>query len=83
VHLGNGKEFAIVARHVSSRNKYIQSAELNGKPLERPWFRHSDIANGGTLVLEMGDQPNMGWGSSANDAPPSMSSESVEDGAPK
>jgi predicted alpha-1,2-mannosidase len=79
MRLGNGREFTMIAKHVSARNKYIQSAELNGKPLERPWFRHSEIANGGTLVLEMGDRPNVGWGSLIEDAPPSMSQQSVEE----
>jgi predicted alpha-1,2-mannosidase len=73
VRLGNGKEFAIVANHVSARNKYIQSAQLNGKVLNQAWFRHSDISNGGTLVLEMGEKPNTAWGSDAKSAPPSMS----------
>ena len=73
IQLGNGKVFTIVANHVSAQNKYIQSAQLNGKPLDHPWFSHSGIANGGTLVLEMADHPNTKWGSSLEDAPPSMS----------
>lgn len=73
IQLGNGKTFTILANHVSASNKYIQSAQLNGKPLNKPWFSQADIANGGTLVLEMGDQPNQSWGSAPEDAPPSMS----------
>jgi len=73
ITMGNGKKFVIIANHVSSQNKYIQSTKLNGKPLNKPWFSHSDIANGGMLVLEMGDTPNDRWGSAAEDAPPSMS----------
>ena len=74
IRMGNGKEFAIVAHNVSAQNKYIQSATLNGAQLNRPWFKHSEIAGGGTLVLEMGDKPNLKWGSGTEDAPPSMSS---------
>jgi predicted alpha-1,2-mannosidase len=73
IRLGNGKQFTVVAHHVSDRNKYIQSAQLNGRPLNKPWFEQSDIANGGTLILEMTDKPNMQWGSAPEDAPPSMS----------
>ena len=73
IRLGNGKQFTVVAHHVSDRNKYIQSAQLNGRPLNRPWFEQSDIANGGTLILEMTDKPNTQWGSAPEDAPPSMS----------
>jgi predicted alpha-1,2-mannosidase len=73
IALGNGKEFVINARNVSAQNKYIQSATINGKPLHKPWFEHSEIANGGNLVLEMGPRPNKDWGSRPEDAPPSMS----------
>lgn len=76
IRMGNGREFTIVADHVSAQNKYIQSARLNGQPLDKPWFRHSDIANGGTLTLEMGPTPNPQWGSAPEDAPPSMSTAS-------
>jgi predicted alpha-1,2-mannosidase len=72
ITLGDGKVFAITARHVSAQNKYVQSATLNGKPLNKPWFAHSDIANGGALVLEMGPRPNAAWGSAPEAAPPSM-----------
>jgi predicted alpha-1,2-mannosidase len=60
--LTNGKKFTIIAGKTSARNKYIQSAKMNGKPLNGPWFNHSDIVNGGTLVLEMGPLPNKTWG---------------------
>ncbi len=73
IRLGNGKQFTVIAHHVSDRNKYIQSAQLNGRSLNKPWFEQSDIANGGTLILEMTDKPNMQWGSAPEDAPPSMS----------
>jgi predicted alpha-1,2-mannosidase len=75
IRMINGKEFTIIADHVSAQNKYIQSAQLDGRPLDKPWFRHSDIANGGTLTLEMGPAPNRQWGSAPDDAPPSMSTE--------
>ena len=73
IRMGNGKDFTIIANHASAQNKYIQSAQLNGHPLNTPWFWHADIANGGTLVLQMGDKPNTHWGSAPQDAPPSMS----------
>jgi predicted alpha-1,2-mannosidase len=73
IHMGNGHNFTIIARHNSTNNIYIQSATLNGKPWNKPWFSHSDIANGATLVLTMGSQPNKNWGNAPADAPPSMS----------
>lgn len=73
IHLGGGKDFVIVCHNNSGRNMYIQSAELNGKPLDKPWFDHAAIANGGRLVLNMGPAPNRRWGAAPESAPPSMS----------
>jgi predicted alpha-1,2-mannosidase len=72
IHLPDGKTFTIHARDVSDRNKYIQAAFLNGRPLERPWFEHADLADGGTLELVMGPRPNRDWGSAPQASPPSM-----------
>ncbi|KAA2242650.1 glycoside hydrolase family 92 protein [Chitinophaga agrisoli] len=68
-----GKTFVIEARQVSDGNRYIQSATLNGKKLDKPWFYHAELVRGGKLVLQMGPAPNKDWGSKAGDAPPSMS----------
>jgi predicted alpha-1,2-mannosidase len=68
-----GKEFVIEAENVSDQNRYIQSARLNGKPLDRPWFHHRELVSGGRLVLQMGPAPNKQWGSRPEDAPPSLS----------
>jgi len=70
IHLKNGKDFVIVARHTSRDNKYVQSVRLNGKPLNQLWFRHADIAQGGTLELTMGDTPNRSLGASPASFPP-------------
>jgi len=71
LHLPDGKSFIVEAREVSERNKYIQSATLNGEALDRPWFRHQDIVGGGRLVLHMGPRPNKAWGSAPGAAAPS------------
>ena len=57
IALPNGKSFTIIARNASAKNKYIQSATLNGSLLHVPLFSHDDLVNGGTLVLEMGEKP--------------------------
>lgn len=62
IQLSDTLTFTIKAENVSDKNKYIQSAYLNGEPLNKPWFNHSDIACGGSLVLVMGDRPNKAWG---------------------
>lgn len=45
----------------SRKNKYIQSAGLNGKKLDSPFFSASELLKGGELVLEMGLEPNERW----------------------
>ena len=70
INTGRGKEFQIVAENSSKKNRYIQSAELNGKPWDKSWIRYKDIVNGGKLVLEMGNIPNKKWGTNPEDVPP-------------
>lgn len=71
LQLANGRLFTIDAINCSDKNKYIQSATLNGKPWNKPWFSHAAIANGGKLVLIMGSKANKQWGAQPEDAPPS------------
>ncbi len=59
---GRGKKFTIIARHASRLNKYVQSASLNGKPLNSFMFPAKELLKGGTLTLEMGAEPNPEWG---------------------
>lgn len=71
INLDNGKTFEIVAENYSEDNKYIQSAVLNGKEHDKPWFTHDDLINGGKLILRMGKNANFNWGTDAQCAPPS------------
>ncbi|HUX55538.1 MAG TPA: GH92 family glycosyl hydrolase [Bacteroidales bacterium] len=59
INLSNGKEFIIITVNNSPENKYVQSVKLNGLALEKPFFTHEDILNGGELVFEMGATENM------------------------
>jgi predicted alpha-1,2-mannosidase len=72
LRLGSGKTLEIVARNNSTKNIYIQSATLNGRAWNKPWFSHGDIKDGAKLVLVMGSKPNPAWGSAPDAAPPSM-----------
>lgn len=69
IDMGNGNTFEVKANNASEENKYVQSARLNGQVLNQPWFRHSDIAQGGLLELEMGPKANKQWGTTT--PPPS------------
>ena len=73
IQVDEGKTFKIIANNNSKINKYIQSATLNGQPLDHCWIDHTDIIKGGVLEFEMGPNPNKQWASSAKEAPYSMS----------
>jgi putative alpha-1,2-mannosidase len=45
----------------------VQSAELNGKPLDRAWLTHDKVVRGWKMVLHMGPKPS---GSATNARPP-------------
>ncbi len=72
IDLGGQRTFTIEAQGLSPVNTYVTGATLNGKPLERCWVSHADIAAGGTLRLTMGGEPNAAWASAPDAAPPSM-----------
>lgn len=73
IALENGKKFTIIANNNSKTKVYIASATLNGKPYDHNFIYHSDIINGGTLVLNMSDKPNTQRGTRDEDRPFSVS----------
>ncbi len=67
---GRGKRFTITAKNTSKKNRYVQQARLNGKPLANCWFPASELLKGGQLELVMGPEPNTEWGATV---PPPVS----------
>ncbi|MBC8127507.1 MAG: glycoside hydrolase family 92 protein, partial [Gloeobacteraceae cyanobacterium ES-bin-144] len=57
-----GGTFTITAQNNSPENCYVQSATLNGKPLNRCWITYQEITAGGTLDFVLGASPNKSWG---------------------
>jgi predicted alpha-1,2-mannosidase len=60
--LANGKTLRVEASNNSTENVYIQSATLNGTPLEIPVITWEQIQAGGILHFVMGQKPSE-WGS--------------------
>ena len=50
-------QLEIQTKNYSPKNKYVQKVWLNGQLLNRWWFKHNEIVNGGTLLFEMGENP--------------------------
>lgn len=59
---GRGKSFTIIAKNVSKKDIYIQSAILNGKKLNTPFIPADELLKGGELILQMGPEPDKKWG---------------------
>ncbi|PID71012.1 MAG: alpha-mannosidase [Flavobacteriales bacterium] len=73
LHLENGNTFTIEAQNNSSENIFIQSAHLNGKPWEKSYLNFEDIMQGGTVIFNMGKNPNKGWAADSESVPFSLS----------
>ncbi|HLY26282.1 MAG TPA: glycosyl hydrolase family 8, partial [Aggregatilineales bacterium] len=63
-----GGQFTIQAPNNSATNVYIQSVSRNGQPKNNVMLNHADIAQGGTLTLNMGGTAS-NWGSGSNPTP--------------
>ena len=64
LNLPNGRRFSVKAANNSEANVYIQSATLNGKPLDTPIVTYEQIVAGGELAFVMGPTPSRwasGW----------------------
>jgi putative alpha-1,2-mannosidase len=57
LRLEGGKELTVLAKNQGAANIYVQSATLNGAPLEGATFTHEQIQDGGTLEFVMADRP--------------------------
>ncbi len=68
INLENGKQFTVVAHHLSKKNKYIKTASLNGEELNRTYIAHNEIVKGGVLEFIMTDIPSK-WGTKIGQEP--------------
>ncbi|MET4082237.1 putative alpha-1,2-mannosidase [Pedobacter sp. UYP30] len=75
IRLENGKKFIINAPANSAENVYIKSAKLNGKDYTHNFITYKELANGGTLSLEMDNKPNKNRGLASEDKPFSLTKE--------
>ncbi|MHB8329097.1 MAG: hypothetical protein ACYDD6_05670 [Acidimicrobiales bacterium] len=52
----------------------MQSAQLDGSPLQRTWISAGELSAGGTLCFGVGPVPDRSWATGPGSAPFSMSS---------
>jgi putative alpha-1,2-mannosidase len=66
--LQGGRRLVISAPRNSPNNLYMQSARLNGKPIDIPIVTYQQIEVGGLLEFEMGPTSSS-WGSAWSGTP--------------
>jgi len=71
VDLGWGKTLKVEVKRSAPTDAYLQAVKINGKPHQKLWFRHADLANGGTIEFAMGAGPSK-FGTDEAAIPPSM-----------
>src|SRR5262249_28645216 len=79
IELLNGNKFVIESADNGQNQDYIQSAELNGKLIDRAWLHHREIADGGILRLQMSSRPNQNWAASTEAIPPASTTEDFKE----
>jgi len=57
-NLENGKNFEVETVNQSDKNVFVSKVLLNGKQLEKPFLKHSDVINGGKITFYMSAKPN-------------------------
>lgn len=75
IRLANGRSLVVEAKGETGNpasDKYIQSVELNGKPHDRLWIRHEDLANGARVTFTLGPNANKAFGAEETLMPPSL-----------
>jgi putative alpha-1,2-mannosidase len=73
LHLGGRRRLVVDADGASRLNRYVQSATLDGRPLDRTWLPSSRVHRGGRLHYVLAAMPNRSWATSPGAAPPALS----------
>lgn len=76
IQTGENRFFTISAPGVSSKNCYIQQAQLNGQAWPNSWVRHEEIMRGGTLTFLMGERAS-DWARAYENCPKSAITEQL------
>ena len=69
IKLENGNTFVIKANRKTQNSFYVNSVNLNGKPLLNSYISHGDIMKGGELLFELSETPNKVFGNDKKHRP--------------
>ena len=73
LHLENGRSLVIEAPDNGEGRPYVESLLRDGTPYTKNYLRHADLLQGGRLLFEMSDRPNLQRGTATEDRPYSFS----------
>jgi len=62
-----GGKFTVLAHDASNQNIYVQSAKLNGEPINRPWINSRGNCQGGDFGIGNGNFAEQNWGTATID----------------
>jgi putative alpha-1,2-mannosidase len=71
------RAFTLEAPGASEQRRYVRSATLDGRALERSWFGDAAVRGGSTLRLEVGTEPDERFGAPSSARPPSATGSSL------
>jgi predicted alpha-1,2-mannosidase len=61
--------FTVSAKGTNDTDRYVRSASLGGRKLDRTWISTDDIRRAGSLSFSVGPKPSR-WGTGEGDGPP-------------
>ena len=73
LHLENGRSLVIEAPDNGEGSPYVEALLRDGTPYTKNYLRHADLLQGGRLLFEMSDRPNLQRGTAKADRPYSFS----------
>ena len=73
LHFENGNSLVIDAPNNSKKKFYVNSMNVNGADYTKNYLRHENLLKGGTINVEMSNQPNQNRGTKEEDMPYSFS----------
>ncbi len=65
--------FTVRAHRSGPEDRYVTGVRLNGRPWPLTYIRHSDVASGGVLDIDLGPEPDPEWGRPLWSRPPADS----------
>ena len=75
LHLENGRSLVIEAPDNGEGSPYVEALLRDGTPYTKNYLRHADLLQGGRLLFEMSDRPNLQRGTAKADRPYSFSTD--------